>query len=427
MSQAAAAAILKHLDNDYTKPVRDPLWKHIYLSEGLEKAILAPPFVRLGRLRQLGLAVQVYPGATHSRANHSLGVFHVAKRIVQTLLRSPHYPGNLSLEGVKAFLCAALFHDLGHFPYAHVLEDGLAVKNHERLTGEYILGSELTSIVEKDVGTDPLLAAAIVDHSLEVKSRTGELRFFRRLLSGVLDPDKLDYLNRDAYFCGIPYGIQDTDFIISQLIPHKDYGIGLAPKGILSVEHLLFSKYLMYKSVYWHKGVRSPSAVIKKVLYLALKAGHIRAEDLYLLDDVGFSRRLGEIPFAPLQQLAKAEIPGGFVTLHEEPYDENSLFALQFQETSSRLALEEEIRKKLEFQTGEALAPEEIAVDIPHSVSFEVDLPIIKDGRLTSFPDSGTVFDKTVVKGFTSSLKKLRLIGPGRLRGRVLAPEQLLH
>lgn len=422
-----AQDILKHLENDYTKPVRDPLWKHIYLTPALEKAIITPPFARLGRLRQLGLAVQVYPGATHTRANHSLGVFHLAKRIIQTILRSRDYPGHLSLEGVKAFLCAALFHDLGHFPYAHVLEDGLPVKHHETLTGQYILDSELTPLLKNEVGTEPALAAAIVDHHLDVKGRMDEVRFFRRLLSGVLDPDKMDYLNRDAYFCGIPYGVQDTDFIISQIIPHKDYGIGLAPKGIISVEHLLFSKYLMYKSVYWHKGVRSPSGIIKKALYLGITQNQIDPTTLYGLDDVGFASTLAAIDFPPFQQILQAEVPGSFVTLHEEAYDENSLFAYKFQDTKSRLELEDEIRLAIMKQTGETLAPEEITIDIPHSVSFEVDLPIIKDGRLTPFTDSGTVFDKNVVRGFTSTLKRMRLIGPARLKGRVKQPEVLMQ
>ncbi|NNM53414.1 MAG: HD domain-containing protein [Spirochaetales bacterium] len=412
-------SILHHLENDFIRPVRDPLWKHIYLTPALERTLHLTPFVRLGRLRQLGLAVQVYPGATHTRANHSLGVFHLAKRIIQTLVRSPAYPGHLTLEGVQAFLCAALFHDLGHFPYAHTLEDGLNMPRHEQLSAQAVLAEPLGPLLRREVGTDPAFVAAIIDHRLTYTTESEQLVFFRRLLSGVLDPDKLDYLNRDAYFCGVPYGIQDADFIVSQIVPHREFGIGLSPKGILSVEHLLFSKYLMYKSVYWHKGVRSPSAMIKKALHLALKDGVLKSSDLVNEDDVSFAVKMSGMPHRALQKIPLAEQPGRYITLWEQAWDENALFAQRLATFDEKDATEDEIRREIERQTGEALDPEDITIDVPHSVSFDVDLPILKEGRATPFPEAGTVFDKSVVHGFTTHLKRLRLIGPERLKGRI--------
>jgi len=416
--------ILRHLERDFTNPIRDPLWKHIYLTPALEKAIRTPPFVRLGRLKQLGLAVLVYPGAVHTRANHSLGVFHLARRIIHSLTLSPSYPDHLTLEGVKAFLCAALFHDLGHFPYAHVLEDGLDVKNHEQLTAQSVLTSELTPLIRHEVGTEPAFVAAIVDHSLDFAPAREQVRFFRRLLSGVLDPDKLDYLNRDAYFCGVPYGIQDPDFIISQLIPHRELGIGLSPKGIQSVEHLLFSKYLMYKSVYWHKGVRAPSAVIKKALGLALKAQALKPEEFYAEDDVSFAAKMTRYDHPTLRKIAFAETPGTYVSLHEQPFDEHGLFNLRIKTAHDKFETEDEIRRELEKESGMTLDPEDITIDVPHSVSFEVDLPIIRDGRQVEFMESGTVFDQSVVSGFTTNLKRLRLVGPRFLKGKIRHPER---
>jgi len=330
----------------------------------------------------------------------------------------------LTLEGVKAFLCAALFHDLGHFPYAHVLEDGLDVLDHEQLTARALLSSELTSLIKHEVGTDPGFVAAIVDQTLDYPGAKEQVRFFRRLLSGVLDPDKLDYLNRDAYFCGIPYGIQDPDFIISQIIPHRELGIGLAPKGIQSVEHLLFSKYLMYKSVYWHKGVRAPSAVIKKALGLSLRAGTLKPEDLYGQDDVSFAAKMTGYHHPTLLKIGLAETPGTYVTLHEQAFDEHGLFSLRIRDPQDKLDTEDEIRRELEKETGIALDPEDVTIDVPHSVSFEVDLPIIRDGRQTEFMDSGSVFDRSVVTGFTTNLKRMRLVAPRALKGKVRRPER---
>ncbi|MFW5842683.1 MAG: hypothetical protein ACOCW6_02050 [Spirochaetota bacterium] len=99
--------LISHLDADYRRPIRDPLWKHIHLSDPLLRIIDTKPCRQLSRIKQLGPAFLVYPGATHTRLNHSFGVFHLAKRIIRVLLGFANVP-MLSLEGIKAFLCASL-------------------------------------------------------------------------------------------------------------------------------------------------------------------------------------------------------------------------------------------------------------------------------------------------------------------------------
>ena len=129
--------IIWHLEREYTEPVRDPLWKHIYLSRGLMRVVDSSDFQQLNRIKQLGPSYLVYPGATHTRLNHSLGVFHLAKRILRALVGFDTCI-DLSVEGVRAFLCASLLHDVGHFPYAHSLKE-LPLREHEELTGKIIL------------------------------------------------------------------------------------------------------------------------------------------------------------------------------------------------------------------------------------------------------------------------------------------------
>ena len=236
--------IIRHINEDYTVPVRDPLWKHIYLTPGLRELMNDPEFQKLGRIRQLGPAALVYPGATHTRLNHSLGVFFLARRILKTPLYSADCP-LITLEGARAFLAASMLHDIGHFPHAHSFKE-LPLKDHEVLSGELIRESGIRHIIKEKIGSDPDLTAAIIDSSIPDRGND-ELVFFRNILSGVLDPDKLDYLNRDAYFCGVPYGIQDIDFVISQIRPTSS-GIGLTSKGVTAIENILFSKYLMYKN-----------------------------------------------------------------------------------------------------------------------------------------------------------------------------------
>ena len=277
--------IIRHLSADYTVPVRDPLWKHIYLSPGLRNIMNHPEFQKLGRIRQLGPASLVYPGASHTRLCHSLGVFYLARRILKTILFSETCPEHLTLKGVKAFLCASLLHDIGHFPHAHSFME-LPLIDHEILSGNIIRNSGIADIIRDEIGADPDFTAAIIDSSIPDEGKN-ELIFFRNILSGVLDPDKLDYLNRDAYFCGVPYGMQDIDFVISQIRPTST-GIGLTLKGVSAVENVLFSKYLMYKTVYWHSDVRISTALVKKAVYLGLSGNHIKAEELYGMDDHEF-------------------------------------------------------------------------------------------------------------------------------------------
>jgi HD superfamily phosphohydrolase len=285
--------LLDHLARDFTEPVRDPLWGNIFLSPALEALSESPPFAKLGRIRQLGPAHLVYPGATHTRRAHSLGVFHTAKRLAWALA----VRGNLdfvSREGLESYFVAALCHDLGHFPYAHSLKD-LPLAKHEVLTAELLLTEPLRSLAAAS-GADPDAAAAIVDEG-RLGGDDREIRFFRGLLSGVLDPDKLDYLNRDAFFCGVPYGMQDTEFILQRVGLGENDRLGVDERGLMSVESLLFAKYLMYRSVYWHKSVRSATAMIKKAVLLALKSGVLFPQELYGLDDDGFHARLRSLRF----------------------------------------------------------------------------------------------------------------------------------
>ena len=152
--------ILQHLENDYTEPVRDPVWKHIYVSRALLRVLEQEQFQKLDRIRQLGVAALVYPGATHTRRSHSLGVFHLARRMIMTLVRrNREVP--VTLEGVKAFLCAALLHDIGHYPFAHSLKD-LKLEPHESLAAKEILGA-FSAVIRDSVGVEPEAVAAIID------------------------------------------------------------------------------------------------------------------------------------------------------------------------------------------------------------------------------------------------------------------------
>ncbi|HOX32278.1 MAG TPA: HD domain-containing protein [Spirochaetales bacterium] len=396
------------LEADFTEPVRDPLWGNIFLSPGLEAVAASPAFAKLGRIRQLGPAQLVYPGATHSRRAHSLGVFHTAKRLVAALARREGLDF-VTREGLLSFLLAALCHDLGHFPFAHSLKE-LPLEPHEALTARLLRAEPLRGLAGR-AGADPELAAAIVDESLP-GSGGRELPFFRGLLSGVLDPDKLDYLSRDAFQCGVPYGVQDIDFVLQRVALGPGDRLGVDERGIMAVEGILFSKYLMYRSVYWHRGVRAATAMVKKAVLLAVEAGELALEELYGLDDESFFSRIRSLgPRARASAaLAEAVFEGRlYGAVLDLPFDPAEPRHAALLDLGSRLGLEAAIAEA----AGAGLGPAGIIVDLPEPISFETELPVLLGegggGGSASFSESPTVFKPPVVAGFAASLRRIRV------------------
>jgi uncharacterized protein len=399
--------ILDHLENDYTEPVRDPVWRHIYVSRPLLRVVELEQFQKLDRIRQLGPAYLVYPGATHTRRSHSLGVFHIARRMIITLVRK-NRDVDITLEGVKAFLCAALLHDIGHYPFAHSLKD-LAVEAHESIASRQIL-SDFAAAIRSSLRIEPEAVASIIDHGTGYGG--GEnVAFYWKLLSGVLDPDKLDYLNRDAFFCGVPYGIQDVDFILEELYPHMGNGVAISHKGITALENILFSKYLMYKTVYWHKTVRIATAMIKKAIAMALAEGAIQKQDLYGLDDEEFFARFTARTFPGVRLIEDMRKR----VLHKQvlrlPFKETSPAHRRLEDVHARLTLEKEIAREAGAVLGRDVAPECIIVDIPERISFELNIPVIDPGQAepeeTHAADTSYVFSRMGHEDFPRSLRAI--------------------
>jgi HD superfamily phosphohydrolase len=383
-------AIEASLTEDYTHPVRDVLWGHIYMTEKQALLTESSPFIKLCRIFQLGPVYHVFPGATHTRASHSIGVYHLGRRLLQNLVERGASEW-LSGEGVMSFLAACLLHDLGHFPYTHSLKE-LPLTGHEELTGAIILKEPIKSLVG-DTGADPYLTAAIVDK--EISACGDELYFYRKLLSGALDPDKLDYLNRDARYCGVPYGAQDVDFILSRLYPNKERGADIDSRLIPNVEAILFSKYLMYRTVYWHHQVRAATAMVKKAIINSMEAGKIAGNELYNLDDTGLFTLLGEKTGDPLiEAVREGKI---FITAAEVPHEQANLAAIR----------DIKCRSMLEKQIDAALGIEGVIIDIPDPVSFETGLYVTDEKR--NFSESSSAFKTETINAFIQTLYTIRI------------------
>jgi HD superfamily phosphohydrolase len=404
--------ILRHLDEDYTRPYRDPIWRHIYLSEPLLAVTNSLPFQKLAGIRQLGPTYLVYPGATHTRFSHSLGVFNLSKRMITQLVKKDR-GGTHTLGGVKAFLCAALLHDLGHYPFAHSLKD-LAVKPHEQLTGEAVLGKkEITRIIEQELRVPAAWVAAIVDQGLPWRGPIA-VPVYRNLLSGVLDPDKLDYLNRDAYFCGVPYGVQDIDFIFDQIHPHPEKGLAISSRGLGSVESVLFAKYLMYRNVYWHRTVRVVTAMIKKAIMMGLASGVIGVTSLYGIDDGEFLSLMASVSYPPFELAQQAFSRQLYRAVARVPFSPSSALHARLETSERRLEYEAELASAAGRVLGRTVTPEEVIIDVPERQSFEIDLAVREEDEWIPYERSASIFGGAVVEGFTGALRQVSLLCPDR-------------
>jgi uncharacterized protein len=264
--------------------VRDPLWSTVRVDPTALRVIDTPQFQRLRYIRQLGLAYLVYPGATHTRFDHALGVYHLARWALGLL----HERGEL--DAVDPAECrlvpyAALLHDIGHYPFSHALEEldsGRVPGHHEELTARFLAAPELAEALSH-VSAD---APARIEALIRARSDSP----LQGLVSGSLDLDKIEYLRRDALFCGVPYGQVDVDRLLHALALLADpetgrVEVGVHEKGLSALESLLFSKYQMFRNVYWHHAVRAATALYKRLVQDAVDAAVITPDELVGLSD----------------------------------------------------------------------------------------------------------------------------------------------
>jgi HD superfamily phosphohydrolase len=255
--------------------IRDPLWENIRIEPAAMACIDTPAFQRLRYVRQLGHAFLVYPGATHSRFEHGLGAYHLARRALSTLGERGDLAGIDDREQLAVRL-AALLHDIGHYPFSHALEEA-GFPGHEGIGARRLRHGPLGEVL-RSLGGDELISriAALVQGTSESP--------LAGLVSGSLDLDKIDYLSRDARMCGVPYGVVDVDRLLASLtmvrLPGDAREIGVHEKGISALESLLFAKYQMYRNVYWHHAVRAATCMFKRAVRSTLAAGRITAAEI---------------------------------------------------------------------------------------------------------------------------------------------------
>ncbi|ASJ13973.1 HD domain-containing protein [Thermococcus radiotolerans] len=253
------------------KLVHDPIHGHIELDDFALRLVDTPEFQRLRRITQLGLAFLAYPSAKHTRFEHSLGTFYLAKRI------AGYNPG---IE--EGAVYAALLHDLGHYPFSHTLE--VLYQRHEENTKWFIKHGEIGDVIRERYSLGEFLR--LLKHPL---------------VSGDIDADRMDYLVRDAYYTGAAYGLVDLDRLVRNL--HYDgERLIIGEKGVMAAQSLLLARSMMYPTVYQHHVSKIASSMLVK----AVELEGIPLEEIRLMDEVDLIARLRRSENGEVRELIAA-------------------------------------------------------------------------------------------------------------------------
>ncbi len=423
----------------------------------------SPPIRRLASISQLGLVSLVYPGATHSRFEHSLGVYANALRVLD------HFSAvgeDLDPRAQEAFIVAALVHDAGHWSFCHPIEDmgdslsvgsgasGRQMMKHVDRVEAILRDSEISDRLRQDWRCSAEDVMAILrPNSLpqrpDCELDRHDVSFLASCLSGPIDIDKLDYLQRDSLHAGVPYGRNfDPDRIISALCMHPTRSqLAIGEKGRTAAEMMVFGRYVMFSEVYWHHTVRSATAMLQRALFaLQHETPHPSGLDpctfdllqwcdfsdaqwiTALRDFAGHSgsssvQTLVEGLFGPTRSLLKRAVEfnvesGGEVhaLLARRPY-------WWFVACASCLS------KLLSRATGNDIDPALVIIDAP-PVKLEVDINIdvlIRGGAVMPLGDVSPVASVLANRQFDNHVKRVRVFVPASVRESLLRTQPNLH
>lgn len=259
--------------------IRDPLHNLIEFEPGSEfehtlwRVMQTRPFQRLRRVKQLGFSDLVYPGATHSRLAHSVGVFHTARRLMSVIARSTARPEE---SKVHQALAAALVHDLGHGPFSHAFEAvgkrlKLKAADHEYVSDALIRDGEVAAELQE-------LGSGFANDVADIIKGVGKKNMYRAIVSSQFDADRLDYMRRDRLMTGTQHAAIDFEWLIANLeVGSVTYGVDeasvgqvetfiLGPKAIHAAEAFVLGLFQLYPTVYFHKTTRGAEKIYTEIV-----------------------------------------------------------------------------------------------------------------------------------------------------------------
>lgn len=251
------------------KVVLDPVHGYIELDEITLELLATPQVQRLRRIKQLGFSNLVYPGANHTRFEHSLGVMHLASVLMKNL-------DSIDSEKKTELKAASLLHDVGHGPFSHVTENIISKYTrckHDDVR-EILKKGELREVLEKY----GLSSGKLAKH---IKGQTS----IGQILSSEIDVDRMDYLVRDAHYTGVAFGVVDYNRLINQM-SFDDGKLVIGQGGLKAAESLLVSRFWMNTSVYYHHVTRISEAMCSKATEYMIENGELEPLKLRQMDDI---------------------------------------------------------------------------------------------------------------------------------------------
>ena len=376
---------------DGVKTIRDSIHGDIKL-EGLFLDLLETPEIqRLYNIKQLGFAHLVFPGAHHTRLEHSLGTYHMAFNAAEKL--------GIDKSEKEALACAALLHDIGHGPFSHTLESilrGALDVDHVDLTEKLIFGEyEIFGLDEKKFITSPSVNDVLDKKNVDLKEVVGIIRgkkhgrsYLNQLLNSAIDVDQLDYLIRDAYYTGVAYGMIDSERFL-QTLTVNDGNLAVVRKGISGIENILMARALMYSSVYFHKTVRIAELMLSKAIEMIPDAEpfeFFKMTDSELIDNL---KRIGGFQYEIVTRLKYRELFKQSYAVSTSDLDERGVdLVKELEDVNLRSEKERDFEKSLGIPSGYVI------IDVPYQELRhaepridQTDIAIIEKGAVKSLDD----------------------------------------
>lgn len=369
------------METEY-KIIRDSIHGNIRLDTIFLDLLDAPELQRLSSIKQLGLAHLVFPGAHHTRLEHSLGAFHMASQIAESL--------ELIEEEKQLVKCAALLHDIGHGPFSHTLEsilrDTLSV-DHVNLTqklisGEYsIFQEDEKEISRKTQTVSEILESYHIDCkiiSAMIQGNETTKPYLTQILNSVIDVDQLDYLLRDAYYTGVAYGMIDTQRFLQTVLIHQNQ-LGLNRKGVGVIENILMARALMYSSVYYHKTVRIAELMLSRALEMIPNLHPFNFFSMTDAELVMYLKQKDTFQHALITRLKYRQLfKQAYELSNHQCTNEQKIIISSLEDVTLRRKKEEEFEEKLHIPKGHLI------IDVPRPDLYQAepriqqtDIPII--------------------------------------------------
>lgn len=405
--------------------VRIPPSVDVPISDRVRRVLDTAPMRRLASISQLGMVGLVYPGATHSRLEHSLGVYHNALRLLARFSDDGSSDNDLCSivqpPMAEAFILAALVHDIGHWPFCHPIEDMRLshLGEHETRISDWLANSELAQCIEQDWACDrqDVIALLHPDSTSDDHRDTVVHRFLASCLSGPIDIDKLDYLQRDSLHAGVPYGRNfDVGRLISTMCMNPETSrLAIGEKGRTAAEMMVFARYVMFSEVYWHHAVRSATAMLQRCVFLLQNRIDLEST-LRLVDSewIVMLRRAAEGSVA--EPLAEG-LFGSRRRLYKRAAEFNVIDGSDVHDRLARkpywwlVACAERIANQLSRRTGIAIHAADILIDAPPA-KLEVDINmdvVARDGTVRTLGDVSPVASALAQQQFDNQVKRVRV------------------